>query len=387
MYYPNIFLFEHDSRTEPGFDVSRPAAAPERETDVLRHGIRLISDRLPKSWRVDVAERVQGGQDSRRADAIVDLTAPDGSRAVLVFEAKRSIVVRDLPAVLGHLQAVISALDSAEAAVVPVVAGRYLAPSVRKWLHDHQVSFVDATGNLQLILERPALYLRDAGSDHDPWRGPGRPRSTLQGPPAARVVRALVDYRSPITVTELVHRSQASTGATYRAVEFLEREALLERGPRGRIETVHWRRTLERWSEDYGFQQNNTVSAYLQPRGLEALITELQGHGGLKYALTGSLAAQRLAPYASPRLAMIYARDPAVVVSKLDLRAVEAGANVLIATTDYDVVFDRTVETNRLRFVAPSQTAVDLLTAPGRGPAEGQALLDWMGTHEADWRR
>jgi ribulose 1,5-bisphosphate synthetase/thiazole synthase len=84
---------------------------------------------------------------------------------------------------------------------------------------------------------------------------------------------------------------------------------------------------------------------------------------------------------------MIYAQDPAVVVSKLDLRAVEAGANVLIATTDYDVVFDRTVETNGLRFVAPSQTAVDLLTAPGRGPAEGQALLDWMQTHEPDWRR
>lgn len=353
---------------------------------MLRHGIRLISDRLPKSWRVDVAERVQVGPGSRRADAIVDLTAPDGSRALLVFEAKRSIVVRDLPAVVNHLQTVISELDSAEAPVVPVVAGRYLAPSVRKWLHGHQVSFVDVTGNLQVVLERPALYLRDAGSDHDPWRGPGRPRSTLQGPAAARVVRALVDYSPPITVTELVHRSHASTGATYRAVEFLEREALLERGPRGRIETVQWRRILERWSEDYGFQQSNTVTAYLQPRGLEALITELQSHGELEYALTGSLAAQRLARYAPPRLAMIYAQDPTVVVSNLDLRAVEGGANVLVATTDYDVVFDRTVETNGLRFVAPSQTAVDLLTAPGRGPAEGQALLDWMQTHEPDWR-
>jgi hypothetical protein len=368
-------------------DVSRPAAAPERETDVLRHGVKLISDRLPRSWRVDVAERVQVGPGSRRADAIVDLRAPDGSRAVLVIEAKRSIVVRDLPAVVHHLQAVIGALDSAEAAVVPVVAGRYLAPSVRKWLHDHQVSFVDATGNLQVILERPALYLRDAGSDHDPWRGPGRPRSTLQGPAAARVVRALVDYSPPISPTELVHRAHASTGATYRAVEFLEREALLERGARGRIETVHWRGILERWSEDYGFQQSNTVSAYLQPRGLETLITQLQDLAGLNYALSGSLAAQRLAPYAPPRLAMIYAHDPAVIVSELDLRAVEAGANVLIATTDYDIVFDRTVETNGLRFVAPSQTAVDLLTAPGRGPAEGQALLDWMEAHETDWRR
>jgi hypothetical protein len=68
----------------------------------------------------------------------------------------------------------------------------------------------------------------------------------------------------------------------------------------------------------------------------------LRGSEGLRYALTGSLAAQRLAPYATPRLAMLYVDNP---------------------------------------------TAVDLLTAPGRGPAEAQALMEWMQTHESDWRR
>jgi hypothetical protein len=103
---------------------------PERETDVLRRGISLLTRRLPASWRADIAEQVQVGPGSRRADAIVDLTAPDGSRAALVFEAKRSIVVRDLPAVLNQLQAVISQLDRPTETVIPVIAGRYLAPSV-----------------------------------------------------------------------------------------------------------------------------------------------------------------------------------------------------------------------------------------------------------------
>jgi hypothetical protein len=84
---------------------------------------------------------------------------------------------------------------------------------------------------------------------------------------------------------------------------------------------------------------------------------------------------------------MLYANVAADLVGTLGLRTVEGGANVLIAETDYDVVFDLTVETDGLRFVAPSQAVVDLLTAPGRGPAEGQALLDWMDTHEADWQR
>lgn len=85
--------------------------APERETDVLRRGISLLTSRLPASWRANIAEEVHVGSGSRHADAIVDLTAPDGSTAALVFEAKRSIVVRDLPAVLNQLQAVISQLD------------------------------------------------------------------------------------------------------------------------------------------------------------------------------------------------------------------------------------------------------------------------------------
>ncbi len=98
------------------------------------------------------------------------------------------------------------------------------------------------TGNLPIIVQYPALYLRDTGAGRDPWRGPGRPRGTLRGPPAARVVRALIDFAAPVTVPELVRRSGASTGATYRVVEFLEREGMIERAPRGPNTGVEWHR-------------------------------------------------------------------------------------------------------------------------------------------------
>jgi hypothetical protein len=44
------------------------------------------------------------------------------------------------------------------------------------------------------------------------------------------------------------------------------------------------------------------------------------------------------------------------------------------------VVFDRTWKDDTTTFVAPSQAAVDLLTAPGRSPAEGEAILEWMAS-------
>jgi len=268
-----------------------------------------------------------------------------------------------------------------------LVVARYLPLSAQKWLEDRDVAYADATGNIRISLNRPGLFLRNVGATKDPWRGPGRPRGNLKGPPAARVVRALVDFNPPVTVPELVGRAGASTGATYRVVEFLQQEALIERTPRGPIVNVQWRQLLERWAQDYGLQESNITRNYLQPRGLATLLTDLAGAADLRYAVTGSVAAQNWAPYAPARSAMIYVDDSDKFADRLGLREVQVGANVLLATGTYDVVYDRSQNVDGVSFAAPSQTVVDLLTGPGRNPAEAQALLEWMERNPDVWRR
>jgi hypothetical protein len=355
----------------------------ERERDILREAIRLIKERLPPDWLAMVEEEptIDG-----RPDALITLTTPEGVRGQLIIEAKRLLQARDVPVVLQQLEAIRSRQEPAVSTARMVVA-RYLPPSTREQLEERDASYADATGNLRVVLDRPALFLQDRGADKDPWRGPGRPRGTLKGPTAARVVRALADFGPPVTVPELARRSGASLGAAYRVVEFLEREALVERRPRGPIAEVDWRKLLERWSEDYGFQRSNVVVSCLQPRGLAALVDGLRSSVALPYALTGSLAAERFAPYAPPRLAMIYVDDLQRAIEHLDLRSVDTGANVLLASGEYDVVFQRTLDIDGLKIAAPSQIAVDLLTGPGRSGAEAVALLDWMQAHEPEWRR
>jgi hypothetical protein len=356
----------------------------ERERDILREAIRLVEERLPSSWSASIDEEPR--IDGRRLDAVVTLTAPDGVRGHLLVEAKRLLTPRDVPQVLQQLNDYIRAKEPTVPTARMVVA-RYLPPSTRERLEEQGASYADATGNLRIMLDRPALFLHDRGADKDPWRGPGRPRGTLKGPSAARVVRALVDFAPPLTVPELASRSGASLGATYRVVEFLEREALVERNRRGPITSVDWRRLLERWSEDYGFQRSNVVVSCLQPRGLRALVDSLRSAEEWPYALTGSLAAEHFAPYASPRLAMIYVDDLQQAIERLDLRPVSTGANVLLGAGEYDVVFERALNIDGLKIAAPSQIAVDLLTGPGRSAAEAVALLDWMQAHEHKWRR
>jgi hypothetical protein len=369
-------------------DVGSPALAcvepPASGREVVRLAVDLVCSRLPGGW--EARSEVGVGSPVRDFDAVLRIVAPDGEQATLVIAAKRMLETRDVALAVERLRRAASTLPD-DAEVVPILAARYLSPPTRARVAEAGVGYVDATGNMLVTADRPGLFIADRGADGDPWRGPGRPRGSLKGPPAARVVRALVDFAPPYTVPELSERAGASTGATYRAVEFLEQEGLVERQRYGQISGVRWRKLLERWSADYGFASSNTVATYLEPRGLAALMDRLASLPDLDYVVTGSLAAERVAAYAPARLATIYVRDPRVAVEALDLRPADTGANVALATGNYDVVFDRADTIDGLRVAALSQVAVDLLTSPGRNPSEATALLDWMEADESRWRR
>src|SRR5207248_4794321 len=114
--------------------------------------------------------------------------------------------------------------------------------------------------------------------------------------------------------------------------------------------------------------------------GLSHLLSKL-GTAELRYAVTGSLAAAAKAPIAAPRLATLYVEDHAAAAETLGLRAAESGANILLAEPFDPVVFDRCWRQDDVTYAALSQVAADLLTSPGRGPAEGEELLVWMKEH------
>jgi hypothetical protein len=352
---------------------------------VLLEAVQLLRNRLPRNWSLDEEPEPALPEDIG-VDAQLRLRAPDGTESLVLVEAKRLLNSRDVPSVLESLREAATRLDPSDP-VVLLLASRYLPETTQERIAEAGAGYADATGNLMLSSDRPGLFLRDRGAERDPWRGPGRPRGTLRGPPAARVVRALIDFAPPYTVPELSTRARASTGTTYRVVEFVEGEGLLERARYGPIGEVRWRRLLERWGKDYGFAQSNKVTTYLEPRGLGALTARLAEQPQLDYVLTGSLAAARAVAYAESRLAMLYVRDAMKVAETLGLRSTDSGANVALASGKYDVAFERPEEVDGLRMAALSQAAVDLLSGPGRNPSEASALLDWMERNEPAWRR
>lgn len=357
-------------------------AEPLNEAELSRHVVGQVRERLPSGWSV-TGERDVGVGDLQ-ADLLLTLTGPDGATARVVAELKQALEGRDIDA----LAAKVAAVRSAVGGIGELVGARYLSPQTRARLTERGISYVDATGNLRLLIDKPALFMADRGADADPWRGRGRARGSLKGAPAADLVRAMVDISSQWRIAELLRLSGVSTGAAYRVLDFLETEGLAERPARGLVVISDWVAVLRRWSEDYGFVSNSRISRWIAPRGLDDFVAKAaQSPAEVDYCFTGTIAAAEWAPYAPARAAMIYTTDALATAQQWGLRPAEVGANVILAEPELDVPLVRTIQReDGLILAAPAQAAVDLLTGPGRSPSEAEELLAWMQANEPVWR-
>ena len=358
-----------------------PDAPPQSERELVDVALSTLRQLLPDDWLLESAP--VEGVPSQWFDASYILTAPDGARASVGVEARRLVEPRDVASLRDYYLH-----GPANATVdIPIVVARYLSRPVQERLAAAGLCFIDATGNTLVRSRRPALHISERGADRDPWRGPGRPRGTLKGEPAAKVVRALVDFPGSWSVRELVGVSGASTGSVYRVLEFLESEALVARNGDGQWLANDWRALLRRWSADYQFSSTSRVSRWIAVRGIDTFLDSLRGDDVGNYVLTGSVAAGAWARYAPARLASVYVDDAAAAAQRWDLRATDSGANVLLAEPQYAVVRERSIDAlDGLRIATPPQVAADLMSGPGRSPSEAEALMEWMERNEQSWR-
>jgi len=314
-------------------------------------------------------------------DLRLTLGPSENESATLLIEAKARVGPRDVQ----RLSERWSDLRHSEPEAEALLVAPYLSPRTRELLEGAAINYVDDTGNVRLAVRRPAVFIRTGGADNDPWPVDSKLRS-LKGPAASRVVRAVLDFKPPYGISGLAARSGSPLATVHRVIELLDTEGLLERKPRGPVTSVDWEGVLQRWTSEYGLFDSNRVETYLEPRGLDHLLNRLRTND-LNYAITGSLAAARLAPIAPARLAMVCIDGDAVAAARtLGLSVADAGANVFLIEPFDPVALERGQIGDGIRYAAASQVAADLVKSPGRGPSEGEALVKWMAANEDAWR-
>jgi hypothetical protein len=336
----------------------------KRENTLLRGAVAALGRRLPPGWSVairrDAAFAPEGG-----ADALVDITSPDGRGATLSAQVKQRLDPRGA----GDLIVLAARSTRPTLAIAP-----WMSAGTRERLSSAGVQLLDLTGNARVVLSAPGLFIETAGAERDP--SPERRRATLKGEKAGRLVRALCLPVGTFGVRALATAAHTTPGYTSKIVSMLDEEGLVVREA-GRVTSVDLARLLGRWAADAPLSERAHATTWLDPRGLSSLLERLRGTSA-GYALTGSFAASRKAPVASPRLASLYVEDPEDFAATLGLRPAEAGANVTLLAPEDDLPYQGTWKDEGLCYAALPQVAADLLSGPGRGPAEAAALIDWM---------
>lgn len=339
--------------------------------------VGTLAEKLPRGWQTATAAPSKKEQLSAGAvDAVVTIRRPGGPAGRLFIEAKTRLEPKDVDYLTAMLR------PGADRAVL--VAAPFISPRTQERLKASGFSYADLAGNVRLSLSQPAVFIETTGAIENP-EPKLRNRKSLKGPKAGRLVRALCDFRPPMGLRELAKRASVDAGYASRVVDFLSREALVTRTTRGPITGIDWPALLRRWSQEYSPFQRSRASNYLAPRGITAILEKLK-RTSTRFAVSGSWAASQVAPVAPPRLLLLYVDQLADAAGELDLRRTDAGANVALAVPFDPVVYERTSKKEGITIAALSQVTADLLTSPGRGPNEAEALIEWMGEHEDAWR-
>ena len=363
-----------------------PANGTIEQTDLIDAAVVQLRQMLPASWTVERSNRVEvaanSGEGRSLADGAIDLRDPRGTYVTLAVEAKQSFDPRAVEQLSGGLSRVIRSLASN----IPILAvSPWMSSRSQELLAKEGINFIDLTGNARIKLENPALYISAVGAARNPQPVP-RGQARVRGPKAARLIRLLIDIRPPYGVTDVAAVTGLTQGYVSRLLDALDQDALVERTRRGQVQDADMPGLLRRWAESYDVLKSNDASTFLAPRGASDALSRLAEPSGPSVAVTGSFAAVRLAPVAAPALLIAYCNEIEALANTLGLLPADEGANVVLLRAFDPVVWERGTEDAGLRYVAPSQAAVDCLTGTGRMPAEGEALIAWMAENEPRWR-
>ena len=342
------------------------------ETELTNLAVDMLRQNLPRDWRVNPLK-------GRRAGYKLLRIKPPGRKSVdIQILCKPGFQARDI--------LTLSTNQAVNGSKIRLLVAPFLSPTTRSKLIDVGIGYIDSTGAVNLTVEGQgvAIHIRAQGSDRNPFPD-DRPLRSLKGPSAARVIRAICDFRPPFGIRELAERCGASAAVVSKVLSLLETEDLIKRDSRKPVMIVDWPGVIRRWTQDYGLRDSHVMRTYIEPRGLGALMEKLKG-SKLNYALTGELAVSHLVQETPISNIILFVEDIVKARNQLGLTETKVGANVLIAEPFDNVVFARANIREGLKLVAPSQAAADLLTGPGRSPSVGEALISWMQEHENDWR-
>jgi len=249
----------------------------------------------------------------------------------------------------------------------------YISPQAAEICLQDGVGYIDYAGNCYLSFGQ--VYIEQTGRPN-PFKT-RRDVTSLFSPKASRVLRVLMNNPGKTWKTqELANEAGVSLGQIANVKKLLlDREWITMQD--GFSLTEPWR-VLEEWVNAYTYRKNQVRNFYSLKSipEIEADLKRICSEKGIVYALTGFSGAARFAPAVRYSRAMAYVYNmPEDMVSMLNLKGVESGANVMVLGPYDEGVFYGTQVIDDIRIVSPLQIYLDLKGYKGRGEEAAEVLL------------
>jgi hypothetical protein len=360
------------------------------EQALLEQGRASLQHLLGSEWEVTLQpEQLLGGD--HRWDAMLQIKSRDGTYARMLVEAKQKVTPKEAAGVLASEALLVRRV--AKHTRLMVIAP-WISPMTQDALRSSEIDYLDLTGNVSLRVSRPAIVIHTHGADRAP-AGHRSPTSKplLTGLRAGRLVRLLADVAPPYRATELANHAELSLPYVSRLLDTLEDQLLIQREGK-LIVSVDWQGLLRARARQTDLLRTTDPTGMIAPNGVKAVLNQL-ADTPLDYRrevlATGSYAARSYAPVSVGGQLMLYVREHPEnveqVAGELGLMPVPEGADVLLLKARDRSVWQRPMKSAAGWQVGLSQLAVDCLSGPGRMPAEGVKVLEYMVEHEHVWRK
>ncbi|MFO7650534.1 MAG: type IV toxin-antitoxin system AbiEi family antitoxin [bacterium] len=257
-----------------------------------------------------------------------------------------------------------------------VVGIAYASEETRRVCEEMDVGLVDLAGNC--LLRFDDVYISIEGRPN-----PFKESRTLRQPfskKSSRCVRVLLyNPRGPWNPQTLAKAAGVSIGLSYRFVKELAGRELLSYEDGGPQFVVPDPEKLQKeWAKGYNYRKN-VARDYYSPVDVatnEARLADYCGDAGIRYALTLTSGAERLAP--TLRYARMFAyvdADPDKTAQALGWKPAPTGANVTLLTPYDEGVFYALQPVEGANVVCAPQLYVDLASYKGRGEEAAEAVL------------
>ncbi len=324
---------------------------------------RWLACLLPEGWSVRVMASHSGGPPTS-----VQLVPRTGQERRLAIEM-----------ISGTTAEVLDLINRPIISEVVVLAS-WLNPRACEALRNAKANFVDATGNIRLVLDDPVVFVDRVGAVTQPR---DVDEVILRRRKATRFLRYLIDEAPRQRVKELAAATDLSTGYVSQLLHVLESRDLVRRGRRGRLESVSIDGLLVQYAESYEAQAFCEVTHFSTSSTIPAILERLgslDGHA----VITGATAASRLTGAPAPRTLTLYVADARHVAAELGLvRVRHAGGVVLMQPTE-SFLTDRACDLGGLSYAAVPQVVADCFDASDAG--SGEAALRWALANVCRWR-